>query len=334
MATSVHPGPPIPLQRFRFVDTHSFEEARAIQSGAGSSVEVELIDRRQPFAWQANRVALGDLSLVTSRYGAGVRGRSRHGHQDYALVVPRHRAGRATQHDASVVVDPTRAAAMFSPGRPASYESDSHYEGMYVHIPGRVVDATLEALVPDTSREPLRFDLSVDLRAVGGAECLRLLEFMCAEADREVSVLHAPIVAARLSEALVCALLLGLPHNHSKLVRAPTPAAGAAYVRRAEEYLAANVHKHVSVADLAAVAGVSVRTLHAAFRSHRRSTPLAFVRARRLELARAQLLSGEVASVTEVAFACGVEHLGRFSAAYAQRFGESPRETLRKHRRR
>lgn len=334
MTAPAHPDSSASLQRFRLVETRSLEEARAIHSALNSPIEAEQTDRRRSFTWQANRVVLGGLGLVESRYGAGVRGSTRNVDRQYSLIVPRRRAGRATQHGVTAAVDPGRAAALFSPGMPATYEFASDYRGSQVSVPGDVMEAALDALIgPDRSRA-LRFDLSVDLSAGGGADCLRLIEFMLAEVDRDASVLRAPLVAARLAEALVCSLLLGLPHSHSKLVHATPPRAGAGYVLRAEEYLAAHAYAHVSVADLAAAAGIGVRTLHAAFLAHRGCSPQAFVRARRLELARARLLSGTASSVTEVALSCGLEHLGRFSAAYARRFGESPRETLRKHRNR
>jgi AraC-like DNA-binding protein len=104
------------------------------------------------------------------------------------------------------------------------------------------------------------------------------------------------------------------------------------YVRRAEEYLAANLHRHVSVSELASVTGIRMRTLSAAFRLHRGASPKEFLEARRLEFAELQLSSGASISVTEVALACGFEHLGRFSARYRARFGVSPSTTMRRHR--
>ena len=59
---------------------------------------------------------------------------------------------------------------------------------------------------------------------------------------------------------------------------------------------------------------------------------MAFLRARRLERAHTQLSATPQRSVAEVALECGFEHLGRFSGAYRQRFGESPSETLRRAR--
>lgn len=48
----------------------------------------------------------------------------------------------------------------------------------------------------------------------------------------------------------------------------------------------------------------------------------------RLDAARQRLLSGDLVSVTEVAFEYGFGHLGRFSSYYQMRFGELPRQTL------
>ena len=55
---------------------------------------------------------------------------------------------------------------------------------------------------------------------------------------------------------------------------------------------------------------------------------MTFLRARRLDAARARLaMARDDDTITSIATACGFEHLGRFSAQYRQRFGESPRDT-------
>jgi len=87
-----------------------------------------------------------------------------------------------------------------------------------------------------------------------------------------------------------------------------------------------------SGAALAAATGVGIRTLKAALRANRGYSPVAFLRARRFELARERLLARSAATVAAVALSCGFEHLGRFSVSYGERFGESPLETLRRGR--
>jgi transcriptional regulator GlxA family with amidase domain len=102
-------------------------------------------------------------------------------------------------------------------------------------------------------------------------------------------------------------------------------------LRRAEEFLGASVSKPVSLAKVAAVAGVSVRTLSRGFRERHGIGPMGFLRRLRLEAARRDLLLADPAetSVTEVAHRYGLAHLGRFAVAYRSLFGESPSETLR-----
>src|SRR5262249_11036487 len=148
----------------------------------------------------------------------------------------------------------------------------------------------------------------------------------------EESVLNAPLIEAQLSEAFVCSLLLGFRHNHSRLLHSPASRIEPAYLRRAEEYIAAHAHRHVAISDLAAGAGISAAKLFAIFREHRGCSPMQFLRARRFELARSRLLASSAATVAEIALSCGFEHLGRFSIGYRKRFGETPKQTLTRAR--
>jgi AraC-like DNA-binding protein len=106
-------------------------------------------------------------------------------------------------------------------------------------------------------------------------------------------------------------------------------AAANRQVRRVEEWLDAHYADAVSIDDLAEVAGVSVRSLQAAFRLARERTPMQALHERRLRAAREALRAPEPGTtVTRVAMDCGFFHLGRFAQAYRQAFGESPSETL------
>ncbi len=100
---------------------------------------------------------------------------------------------------------------------------------------------------------------------------------------------------------------------------------------RAEEYLNANLTTPVSQADLAAYAGVSIRTLSRAFSRRHRIGPMGYLRARRLDAAYRDLLGADPHSttVTEVASRYGFIHFGKFAIEYKQAFGESPSITLR-----
>ncbi|MEO6917673.1 MAG: AraC family transcriptional regulator [Collimonas sp.] len=98
-----------------------------------------------------------------------------------------------------------------------------------------------------------------------------------------------------------------------------------------ERYIQERLCDPLSLADLARVAGVSVRGLNALCHQHHGVTPMDMLRNIRLDAARRQLLSQPSANITEIAFALGFAHLGRFSAYYRQRFGELPKQTRSCH---
>jgi AraC-like DNA-binding protein len=56
-----------------------------------------------------------------------------------------------------------------------------------------------------------------------------------------------------------------------------------------------------------------------------------YLRDLRMERARAELVSGECQNVAGVALRWGFAHLGRFSASYKARYGESPSQSVRRH---
>ena len=56
-----------------------------------------------------------------------------------------------------------------------------------------------------------------------------------------------------------------------------------------------------------------------------------YLRDLRMERARAELVSGECQNDAGVALRWGFAHLGRFSASYKARYGESPSQSVRRH---
>ncbi|MDP4332438.1 helix-turn-helix transcriptional regulator [Curtobacterium sp. A7_M15] len=100
-------------------------------------------------------------------------------------------------------------------------------------------------------------------------------------------------------------------------------------VGRAEAFMLDNIGAPITVDDVAAAAGMSTRGLQSAFQRVHQTSPLGYLRAIRLLMARQQLESGGATSVSDVARSVGIVHLGRFAGAYREAFGELPGETLR-----
>ncbi len=102
-------------------------------------------------------------------------------------------------------------------------------------------------------------------------------------------------------------------------------------VRRALDAMHANVGHAWTVTELAAVAGVSTRTLQRQFLAFLGKAPRAVLRDIGFERARRELLQGSPgARVVDIALRSGFPHCGRFSVEYRRRYRETPSQTLKR----
>lgn len=104
------------------------------------------------------------------------------------------------------------------------------------------------------------------------------------------------------------------------------------HLRAAVEFIHAHAHEPLSVSDIARAAELSVRGVQDAFQRVLDRTPMTYLREVRLTRARDELRAHDPgsSSVAEIARNWGFAHVGRFSSTYAARFGEYPRQTLRR----
>lgn len=101
-------------------------------------------------------------------------------------------------------------------------------------------------------------------------------------------------------------------------------------VARITAFLQEHPGDPVTVADLSRMAGVSERTLRAAFHDVIGVSPKRYAIKQRLEAAHAALRKADPGTtVTDVAMTFGFFELGRFAGRYRHTFGEVPSETLR-----
>lgn len=105
----------------------------------------------------------------------------------------------------------------------------------------------------------------------------------------------------------------------------------ASRLGRAIASIRADFAKPMSVADLAASAGMSVSTFYERFRALTSKSPLQFQKELRLIEAR-RLLSVEGQNVSAAAFAVGYESPTQFSREYSRKFGLPPRAEITRSR--
>ena len=133
-----------------------------------------------------------------------------------------------------------------------------------------------------------------------------------------------------LERALIAGLLASQPHSMTEAIRRGPIEAGSTALRQVVDLVAAAPGAQYTVADLAEAAGVGVRQLQKLFRDELDMSPARYLRNVRLDRARSDLTSNDgTATVSDVAYRWGFNHLGRFAQHYEKKFGETPSRTLK-----
>ena len=105
--------------------------------------------------------------------------------------------------------------------------------------------------------------------------------------------------------------------------------AGAEYAMATSRHIHDGELDQLDIAAIAADLGIGRYHLNRCFKAHYGVSVLEFTHYRRLHKARDLLMAqDEDLSVTEAAYSCGFNHLGRFAREYRKLFGETPRQTL------
>lgn len=145
-------------------------------------------------------------------------------------------------------------------------------------------------------------------------------------------VMATPLVASMSGQLLCAAVLTAFPNT---VLLDPTIEdrhdSHPRTLRRAIAYIDDHAHEDISVTDVAAAANVTIRALQHAFRRHRATTPMGYVRLVRLRQAHLELLAADPTTgmtVTQVAAQWGFFHPGRFARYYREIYGASPYQTL------
>jgi AraC-like DNA-binding protein len=207
-----------------------------------------------------------------------------------------------------------------------------------VFIRAKELETALEHMLDARLRSPLDFRSDIDWSRGLAASLKWQLAFLMQEFERPDGVASNPLALASLTDFIVALALRAAPHNYTAQLESGRPAAVPRHVHRAEEFMRERCAEPLRLAEIAAAAGCSVRTLGEVFRRFRGRTPLAALHLVRLERVHAELRLGAAgeagASIGTVARRYGFTNASRFAAAFRRRFAETPAEVARQAGRR
>jgi AraC-like DNA-binding protein len=313
------------------------ETPAALVSVAGTDTDTAVADLAGMYAgraWHSGRtdgeywyryVALGDerMSIRRSQMQGSLRG-------DVAIegevVVQWIDAG-------SAVVDVGRDEVHLEAGVPTLFPIEQRFDMEYRDWDQRLVHLRRD-LVLDVASERFLVDGTVqfDRSTPPTPESITRWRQAVASSVRALRTDGGGSLAWDEAQRDVARALLDLYRFRAETAPAGWGEYRLARVRAAVDYIHEHAHEPLTVSDVARAADLSVRGLQEAFQRALDRSPMQYLREVRLRRSHDDLQRSEPGqtSVAVVAARWGFTHMGRFSGEYLQRFGEYPKQTLRR----
>jgi AraC-like DNA-binding protein len=265
---------------------------------------------------ESERTAVGSVTtLLPQTMRAAV--------QEPTLFLPlragdNYRIGRRTLNS-----DP-RVAVLLAPGHVYTCHSPAN-DWVGLVVSGGLLSEQIAARRRGRSRPWRISSIEIPLTPTCKAQLMRFCRRM-----HELSVASAGVANAAAfpsAELDAAAWLAGIIVQQSGEAAAAEPTRRR--IEQLERWVDAHLDEAITLDRLCEVSGTGGRALQKSVMALRGQSPLEWVNARRLAAARARLIKGPAGiAVSDVALDCGITHLGRFSAAYRQAYGELPSATL------
>ncbi|WP_269580887.1 AraC family transcriptional regulator [Roseibium sp. Sym1] len=318
-----------PLDRFRCFETSDVDEARQIVAAHFCSHGLDRGSALDRFDACQNRVPGRQLSLNYIRYGADVTIDPGELTAFYLIQIP-IRGTAEIANGCRQVASTTRMASILNPDRHTRMRWHTGCEQVLLQVEQGFMRDVARRLtgVPVGS---VRFASGFDLEKPGPAAWARRLRGVFGAAEDGLVFGAAQDDRQRaLEESLIVSLLECQPNTVSALLERPDPRAAPAILKRALQLISERFLEDLSLLDICTHARTTPRNLQLLFKREFGTGPVHYLHDMRLAYAR-HLLQAEGSNrpVADIAEASAHRHFGRFSVAYKQRFGESPRETQR-----
>ncbi len=289
-------------------------------NGAGFRVERTELD----FGYRYSIAGDDDMTFRSSTFLGSIKGRLEP--NDEYIVSWLHTGTASLSVGGDLIYWAGGTPWLFPTGTPCDFDSRDYRQSLIAFRGGYLEQVAAEEGA--TAGGPVLFQYA---QVPGSAELRQWKQVVEEAAHLVLQSKPSKLQMSQISRRTAVALLDCFPH-----VRLDPPPEmllpHTGRLRTAVDFIHAHAHQTVTPTELAEAAGLTLRGLQQAFRRRLGLTPTAYLRQVRLDRARDELLAltPHETTVGSVAATWGFTHFGRFSVAYRARFGESPRDTLRR----
>lgn len=326
-------GVPTALQNHEvFCTDDAHEASELVGQVLGTTVLLPDPHHAKEFLASLHAVRLRDVSFAHLDFQVGVVIDVPRSGDHYTVHMPASGSARC-RYDGDQFEVATYQALVVNPSTNLHLQLDDDTPQLLVRIERDALERQLSRMLGRSVASPVVFAPLMDLTSDEAVRWHGAIQLLSTEVLTEHSLIQQGLGAGPIEELIISSLLLIQQSNvHEDLARA-AQRRGRRSVRLSIDYIERHLAQPISLDDIASNTHLSGRSIQQAFRDDLDTTPMAYVRERRLERVRADLadaLPSEGVSVTDVAERWGFSHLGNFAVTYRKRFGESPSETLRR----
>jgi AraC-like DNA-binding protein len=322
----------LPLHHRGVYRSRNAEETRAFMASKEFTLDLAPKNAKQ-FDFVANIGYMPGSYLGYIQYGAAatihvpdVRARD-----DYWVHFPLSGASEISNNAGDIVCANERAVISSPVGHVTRSEACS--TRLTLSVTRAAIINHLAALIGDAPNKPLEFSPILDLASPGGRRLTSYVELALMDLNEPAERACSPIIQSMHEQLLLTGLLLSHANNYTNKLESPDTRHGPLPVLRAIDFIEAHLNTAITLTDITMAAGIPGRTLLKHFKDCRGVSPMRYLHDARLAQVRNALFeAGNDESVTQIALAWGLTHLGRFSVDYRRRFGETPSETLKRTR--
>jgi len=279
-------------------------------------------------AFEHNKVMLNSISLNSINYGSEVKIQAPPTEGVYLVILTLDGQGVFEQNESTSITKPGDICIL-DPHSPLKISLSENFKQLTLQLDEEQLNRHASRIVGYQLKDPLMFQSIKENDVANTSGFKSLIKTICANINTPTSSMLDKQVAKNLESTLISLLLAEFPNNYSDYAGEGPLQLAPFYVRRAQNYIHDHYSEQVSLDQLAIVSGVGVRTLQKGFKNVLGTSPMNYIRAIRLEMARKRLLvaSERKESVTDIAYSCGFGHLNKFTKYYKEYFGETPIQT-------
>lgn len=312
--------------------TDDVEQARAFASATFVDIaRLEPTCHSDDFQLSISAVEVGPMAAGVLRFGCETTASITGPTSGYCFGI--HLGGRLKArvgaHD--VIADHTTA---FATGPTvdvtASGWSDPSERSLLIVFDQLAVEAEMARLAGRDVMGPVALAPEVDLRDPRSTNLLGLVRPILHGLESPSDHGLHPLFLAPLSNALITSFLLATDHRFSARLQTPRTPLPASTFRDAVDFMHEHAAEPITVADVAAHVGATLRSLRFAFLAETAASPYEVLWRIRMDRTHHELTAGEpgMTSVDEVAHRWGFTDIKRYAAAYTRTFGVAPSHTL------